>query len=817
LEIQVGDRVIKSRVIEKDEAKRIYEEAKQDMKKTAILEQETASIFNMSIANIEPGQELLVNLTYFETVKYENGDYEFVFPMTVKPRYDTSDRTSKVSENLSPPIIPFHMPSGREVKIFVDLDAGFKIDEVTSPSHDLSINDICKSRKEITLAREREIPNKDFILTFSPEGEKVEKSIYYYRKESESGTFLLNLTPKMDYGPEEMIKREVIFVIDRSGSMSGAPMEQARKALKASLRSLRQGDLFNTIKFDYNAAPMSQISLEYNDQNLLKADKFIECITARGGTEMLKALHTAFNLPHNTSHLRQIIFLTDGEVWEEESILKEISSSLGDARIFTFGIGLSVNRYFLDKAAKIGRGTSHYITGDQNIEEEVQKFANDTSFPILSDLSLEWKGGTVADIYPAPLPDLYFGQNMFITGRFHSAGTVKAILKGKKQEFTSEIILNFPKKDESYPVLEKIWAKKRIETLLDRQRSFPKEKTDIRDEIIGIGMKYHLLTPYTSLLALEIDEMGKEKKEIITIDVPLILPEDVNYNAPYSYSTPASVPINTDCEFSFDESMEFLNEGLEDFSVELDMILDDICPSDPVDAINLTLKWLARNQSAEGCWSNEEELERKIISTALGVLTFTGQGHTDTLGNYKPQVGKAITFIKNNIDTLSSLPLALSCWVLFELYNISPKKKEKKAAESAAMKLKDKWNSIKSALDRTYAVYAGNSAIKTGLVDESDLPHLKNWLVDTKKMKLDFNEIKNEGDLLSSFMNLISENKELSEKTLSLISGYHIETGADSGSIHIENLSILHSTSLGGFLMSFPFSSLSSEVDTLTV
>ena len=271
-----------------------------------------------------------------ETLKYEDGEYEFVFPMTITPRYTGDSEKVSDSERISPPVAE---NSQREVNIFVNLNTGFPLGEVKSPSHLLYMEEKGENKRNIQLAKEGEIPNKDFILTYSSNGEKPESSLSFYRKEGKPGTFMLHMTPKIDYGPEEMLKREMIFVLDRSGSMSYGsgtigPMEQAKASLKSCLRTLRTGDSFNIITFDTFIETLYASSLEFNEENLTKAEAFIDDTTARGGTDIYKAMECALQMPVNKIYLRQIVFLTDGAVGNEEEILKELQKILGKARVF---------------------------------------------------------------------------------------------------------------------------------------------------------------------------------------------------------------------------------------------------------------------------------------------------------------------------------------------------------------------------------------------------------------------------------------------------------------------------------------------------
>jgi hypothetical protein len=692
LEIKIGERIIRGEIKEREEARKVYNEAKHDGRKGALLEEERPNLFTMSVTGIEPGQEIEVKLKYYDIIKYENNEYEFVFPMTITPGYISPEVTDE--ENISPPIKSPDKNNKRNIHISINLAPGFEAGNIYSPTHKLYIEEKDKSVRKIELARDGELPDKDFVLKYASKGEKMENTMSFYREKGKTGTFMLNLTPKFDYGPGEIVKREIIFVLDRSGSMSlssghnviippfydkiltdlqiefysfldyidrlekdsdclsiqnnlekikeksenlqkiiqslkkeaslfrsntalkkletfenklkkigeitsdtqksisshlseknhsilsdslfqvnitmikkelygitiihFAPevticdtlstMDQAKDSLKKALKTLRTGDIFNIITFDDRLDVLSDRSLELNEINLMMADNFIESTHARGGTDILSAMNRALSLPSSKTHLRQIVFLTDGAVGNEDFVFREVEKNMGRSRIFTFGIGPSVNRYLLEKMAKAGRGSSYFITDPGEIRDTIERFSIQTSTPVLSDITLEWEGVSVSDTYPSPMPDLYTGQIFKVFGRFHSSGKGKAILKYRTGEgdFREELHVELPEIEMSHPAIETIWAKERIENLLDRQRENPKEKSSLRDEILGLALKYKVITPYTSLVAVEKDGEEKEREEIITVKVPLLPPAPVpsNSSAVYCMVTPATRSIS---------------------------------------------------------------------------------------------------------------------------------------------------------------------------------------------------------------------------------------------------------------------------------
>jgi Ca-activated chloride channel family protein len=948
LEIKAGERIIKGKIKEKEEAKRTYEEAMNEGKKASLLEEQKENIFNISVANIKPGEEILVTLKYYQTIKYDDGEYEMVIPLVISQK--SGERPEEKNT--------FTGKRG-EINIFINLDAGFPVGEVKSPTHLLYIEEKSEYIRHIQLAREGEIPNKDFILKYSSTGERLETSLSFYRKEGKPGAFMLHVTPKMDYGPEEMVKREMIFVLDRSGSMSWGrtnftPIDQARKALKACLRTLRTGDMFNIITFSTYTNNIHYKSLAFNDVNLQNADVFIDSIHATGGTNILMAMKQVLRHPVESNYLRQIIFLTDGEVKNVDEILGAIQRTIGKSRIFTFGIGTTVNRNLLDGMAEMGKGTVQYLTLEQDIEEAIQKFSNQTAFPILTDISVEWENASVSDIYPVSISDLYFGQILYLLGRFHSSGKGKVFVKAMtvSGSFTEEIDVELPEVSEEYPVVEIMWAKQRIHHLLKKEKENPKEKYSIREEIIGIAMRYKLMTPYTSLVAVEEGEVS-EREEIIRVTVPSLLPEGMKKTLPDRSPVPqASSPssgkwnlvsppgmlrrsvspvmktlspspspsrgtgrptsgiismvspqarnggrpmsgimniprgvvanrapspgpqlsapplqmrlsvsenippspsskeiLRPELISRCDERSESLRssgaeeeyKGLVYDDVPLELCIDEcddapadvkLCPdkgeySPPVpeersessisykesisagenissvpnqlpvspEMIDRSFKYLARNQSAEGLWSNDADLNKRVIATVCAVLAFIKHGHTNKAGNYRGQLSKAIYYIQNNLDNLSGISVSLSVMMSLELYKISGKKKEREDTEKSIEKLKEKWPSFNSPLEKGFAFFAAKDALKEELVREGDLSDISLWEEEIKNITV--TGIGSMEDILSSALSVIAGNKE----PVNLLLPYYRKEEPDGGSINIPGLNTVDTTAGGIFVI----------------
>lgn len=891
MEMKMGERVIRSEIREREEAARAYIRARDKSWNAALLEQERPNLFTVSVANIEPRCEIVVTLRYHEVLPLEDNQYELVFPTTFTPRYipgmnmSTGNPEAGIEDplkaltgqmesvpdagRLSAPIQNPISPCGREINIFVSLDPGFDIGEITSPSHRLYIREE-GMRRLIQLACEGEIPNRDFILRFSPRVERLQATMAFHREKGREGSFLLQIIPQSDYLANELLRREMIFVLDRSGSMAGAPIMQARKALKALLRTLGTGDFFSILAFDdqmelFDPRSASGImprfdalrcSCRFNQENLSKADRFLDGIDARGGTEIGMALNLVLRIPAKKGILRQIVFLTDGAVGNEDQMLQQLSRDLGGARTFMIGIGPSINRYLIDEMAKAGRGAARFITSNEDIEEEILDFANQISFPVLSDLSIDCEGGQIAFIYPTPLPDLYRGQILSIIGRFYTSGVAQIMLTGNIGEGRLEkaVRVDLPEVSEEHGVIETLWARRRIDALLSQQRNKPREAHFLRDEIIGIAVAYHLMSPYTSLVAIETGD-GEERscEDAVTISVPSLLPEGLNYEvfhlsgghslggSPYLQSAGRGISLclcldpggdqgigsqelllpslevsqgapclspdpsefgmgGSSMSWGYDAGGGDENSRPEDFGGS-----SDRAPGQEEELLlNLVLKWLVRNQCADGCWSLDPRPDRRAIMTSLALLAFIGRGHTNRKGKFTPQISRAIGWLGGNVGALTGLSAACATWVFAEISDGQASERESGLRLLQAME--KCWSDFRTPVEKVIAAYAAISAVSAGLGGSSKLAVLKQWLLEDGATTL--SHIVGFDGLLKGIRAVMSGKEEVKMSAIRLISGEINGSGDDSGKIIIDGMQPLDATAAGAFILSWRGSTL---------
>ncbi|HMS44042.1 MAG TPA: VIT domain-containing protein, partial [Pyrinomonadaceae bacterium] len=354
--MRIGERIVRGKIMKREEAREVYEAAKSNGQVASLLDQERTNIFTQSVANILPGEKIIIEISYVETLKYEGGSYEFVFPMVVGPRYNPT--SVQETNKIKPPFAENR--AGHDISISVNLDAGVPVDSLASKSHEIESQMLSANNYSVRLKNEKTIPNKDFILKYDVAGKRIEDAILTHRGEK-GGYFTLILQPPDNPRVEDVTPKEIVFVLDTSGSMSGFPIEKAKESMKMALDGLNPQDTFNLITFAGDTHILFEKPVPATAENLKMAQEFLESRKGGGGTEMMKAIKAALEPTDSQQHLRIVCFMTDGYIGNEGEILSEIQKH-PSARIFSFGIGSSVNRMLLDKMAEEGKGEVEYVS-----------------------------------------------------------------------------------------------------------------------------------------------------------------------------------------------------------------------------------------------------------------------------------------------------------------------------------------------------------------------------------------------------------------------------------------------------------------------
>jgi len=525
----VGERVVRGKIKRREEARAIYDAARKRGQVASLLDQERPNIFTQHVANILPGNKVTITISYVETLRYEAGAYEFVFPMVVGPRYVPAGVPD--ASRITPPVTPPGTRAGHDIAIEVALDAGVPIDALVSPSHDTVVERPNAHQALVRLKNQAVLPNKDFILRYDVLGRQIQDAVLTHRA-ARGGFFTLILTPPERVAEREITPKEIVFVLDTSGSMSGFPIEKAKEAMRLALNGLNPQDTFNLITFSGDTHILFPEPVPATPANLTQAQAFLASRSGGGGTEMMKAIRAALDPSDSQRHLRVVCFMTDGFVGNDMEIVAEVQRH-PNARVFSFGIGSSVNRFLLDKMAEEGRGEVEYVGLNEDGSAAARRFQERVRTPVLTDISLDWGGLPVKDLYPARIPDLFAARPLVVHGRYDGAARGVVRLEGKQagRPFSREIRVELPAVEPRHDVLATLWARARVEQLMGQdwlgiQRGAPRAET--REAVTQLGLDYRLMTQFTSFVAVEetfITDGGQARR----VEVPVEMPEGVSY------------------------------------------------------------------------------------------------------------------------------------------------------------------------------------------------------------------------------------------------------------------------------------------------
>jgi len=529
MRMEIGERIIDAEIEETEKAKQIYEDAKADGKVASLLEQKRPNVFRMKVANIMPGDEVKVIVKYTEMLVPEKGIYEYVFPTVVGPRF-TGEQKDKEDWTAAPYLHEKENPPYK-FDIKVNLKTGIPLSKVSVSTHKVNID---KKHDEAVIAlskKDKYGGNRDFILRYSLKGNKVQTGLLLYPGEKEN-FFLLMLEPPERININMVPPREYLFVVDVSGSMHGFPLDVSKALMKDIIEGLRKRDYFNILFFAGGSSVLSSEPLSATRENKKKAIEMVMSQTGGGGTRLLDALKRISTLPKKEGLSRIIVTATDGYISVEKEAFDHIRENLGENNFFAFGIGSSVNRYLIEGMARAGKGEPFIVTNQGEAKETADKFLNYIQHPLLTDIKTNFKGFDAYDIEPIALPDLFAERPLILFGKYKKAsGSITVTGKMVRGEYKKEIKVKSSMEDMSNSAIKYLWARERIAKLDD----YAKVGSDVKDEVTKLGLKYHLMTQYTSFVA--VDKIIRETGEIVTVKQPLPLPQGVSdYAVGESYS-----------------------------------------------------------------------------------------------------------------------------------------------------------------------------------------------------------------------------------------------------------------------------------------
>ncbi|MFB3829059.1 MAG: VIT and VWA domain-containing protein [Bryobacteraceae bacterium] len=526
----VGGRTIRGVIKPREEARAMYEAARRSGRMAGLLDQERPNIFTQAVANIPPGGAVDITISYVETLDYEAGSYTFSFPMVVGPRY-IPRRGVLDAGRITPPVTPQGTRAGHDISVQLTLDAGVPVDGVTSPTHDVAITRPDARRYAVALRDKAVIPNKDFILKWDVAGRRVEDAVLAHR-DARGGFFTLILQPPERVAVADISPKELVFVLDTSGSMMGFPIEKAKETMRLALDGLNPRDTFNLITFSGDTRILFPSPVPATPENLRAAQQFLASRHGSGGTEMMKAIRAALDGAGENGHIRVVCFMTDGFVGNDFEILAEIQHHPA-ARVFAFGIGSSANRFLLDGMARYGRGEVEYVGLNQDGSAAARRFHERVRSPLLTDIAIDWAGLPVTDLYPVRIPDLFAAKPVVLCGRYArpAAGVIRLRGRLAGREFVREIRISFPEAEARNDSLASLWARRRVDELMSQDLAGAQRgavRADLKEQIVRLGMDYRLMTQFTSFVAVEettVMEGGEPKR----VEVPVEMPEGVSY------------------------------------------------------------------------------------------------------------------------------------------------------------------------------------------------------------------------------------------------------------------------------------------------
>jgi len=543
MRLHIGERFIEGEIREKEQAKREYEKAKKAGKKASLVKQQRANLFTTSVANIAPGETVTVEIEYQQTLIFEEGAFSLRFPLTMTPRYipgvPNGDRkgsgwaadTAQVPDAslITPPFVT--RSDNHKITLQASINAGMPLEFVASRYHPVNVDEQ-DGVYNLSFA-DADVPmDHDLELIWRPVAASAPRALLFSEVHDKQTHVLLMLVPPADANaPVVDTPRELILVIDTSGSMHGTSIEQAREAVLLALAGLQPSDRFNVIQFNSVTHALFPNSVDATPHRLRQAEAYVRSLQANGGTEMRIALEKALRSDYDDNYLRQIIFVTDGSVGNEEALFQLIETELGTARLFTVGIGSAPNGWFMSKAAEAGRGSYTFISALHEVNEKMARLFRKLEQPQVTNIDIQWPKGTVVDTYPETVPDLYSGQPVIVKARLGKTprGRDKVVISGDAVSGAWQAAISLDTKKDSAGIAA-LWARARIAELENRRRR-GEDPEKVRVEIISTAIDHHLVSRYTSLVAVDKTPVRPAAEALGKDQVPNLLPHGQSQQA----------------------------------------------------------------------------------------------------------------------------------------------------------------------------------------------------------------------------------------------------------------------------------------------
>jgi Ca-activated chloride channel family protein len=493
MDLTVGTRTIHGAIQLREQARARYEAARACGEHAALLEQQRPNLFRQAVANIRRGETIRVTLRFAETVPYHDGSYEFAFPLATGSRYTPGEGGTTPAR-----------PPG-DVEFSADVDLGLPIAELTSPSHAIHVDAGPNGASAVTLAHGAVLPDRDLVLRYRPRVANIAPSVLTAR-DTGPGVMALTVHPDLAAAAQATTPRDLVFVVDTSSSMRGLPLVHAQALLNRAIDGLRNDDRFTVLRFSDDVAQLDPAPLAPTPDNRTRAHAFVNGLVAAGTTEMVHGLDAALSRPADPARMRIVVLVTDGFIGNERDVFAAAQRSLGTSRVFAFGVGASVNRYLLEQLAEIGRGEATVVLPSENPTQAAERFYAHIDRPFLTDVQIDWGGLPVRDVYPRYVPDLFADRPLVVHGRYGDAAEGDVTIRGRVQghAWSQRLHVRLPAQSHEHEALTVLWARARIK---DLSRSLALGETDaLREEIGKTGLRYGLVTPYTSFVAVDESE-----------------------------------------------------------------------------------------------------------------------------------------------------------------------------------------------------------------------------------------------------------------------------------------------------------------------
>jgi|WetSurSiteA1Bulk_404760.scaffolds.fasta_scaffold00232_14 Ca-activated chloride channel homolog len=569
--MEVGDERVQAQIKRIEEAKATFEQAKQEGKAASLLVEHRPNMFTQDIANLMPNLPVQVTLTYIQTLPKVDGQYELVLPLIVGPRYQPAgagvpptpaaevNSTTKLGQweveklPVYPEVAGLNSPDiidKDRVSISVDLDAGLPITELSSKTHAIKEDKLSATQRVIHLAEGKTIDNKDFVLRYSLSGSATQAGLLAHQDER-GGFFSLQIEPPALPAVKDIAAREMVFVLDTSGSMDGEPIAASKQFMLHALHNLHPNDTFRIIHFSNNAEEFTAEPVAATADNIKRGLDYVEHLTADGGTNAPNAINQAFGKPAKDNTLRIVVFLTDGYIGNESNVLKMINEKIGTARIYALGVGTSVNRFLLEEMANNGRGFARFIDPTEKADDVAIQLASKLESPVLTDISIDWGDLPVSDITPAKISDLFAGGALRIQGKYTQSGQhtikVNGLINGRKAQLPITINLPASSDDKNNPI-PVIWARSQIADMMrlintpSHLRTIATNDTELKNKVTDLGLNFALTTQWTSFVAVSEKIVNAHPEQAEHSNVPLPMVKGVTDKA-YGDAQTAAAPI----------------------------------------------------------------------------------------------------------------------------------------------------------------------------------------------------------------------------------------------------------------------------------